>query len=232
MQDASHIQTLSSWIWILFSVGLVTLITYIYSNGNWKTTTIFAFITAFIAIALSGIVSLNVYLNSHFIGQFDSLGLPYRKAGPGFSMFFEAWKIWLLPTFIISALVTGFFLLMDKNLFATEIPEVEPTLAPVPIKSTATNINQKIELEALKHEYAQTKLQLEHALETIKTQLQENQKLESKLEISNSSDTDKTNALEEQIQSLTIELESKNEMINKLESLCMDQEEKLVQKQT
>lgn len=230
MQDASHIQTLSSWIWILFSVGLVTLITYIYSQGNWKTTTIFSLITAFIAVTLSGIIGLDTYLNKHFIGQFDSLGLPYRKAGPGFKMFFEAWRIWLLPTFIFSALVAVFFLSMDKNLFSTEtVDDSSVEKSSTPTKTASANITQRIELEALKYEHAQTKIQLDQALETIKNQLLENQQLESQIDNAKTFDTDKLNTLEEQIHSLTIELESKNEMINKLESLCMEQEEQLVQ---
>lgn len=230
MQEASHIQTLSSWIWILFSVGLVTLITYIYSQGNWKTTSIFALSTAFIAITLSEIIGLNNYLDTHFIGQFDSLGLPYRTTGPGFKMFFATWRIWFLPTFIFSALVAIFFLSMNKNLFATEtstdnISSVDrsSTLA------TSTNITQRIELETLKHEHTQTKMQLEQALETIKNQLRKNQQLELQIDNGKSSDADKLDALEVQVHSLTIELESKNEMISKLENLLIEQEEELAQ---
>lgn len=222
------LHTLPLWVWLLFTILLIGVIVFIYSQGNWRTTVSFLALTTGIALAIFGIDSWIRYLHDHFIGQYDALGIPFKKAGPGWSILLDAWPLWLVPI----GLTAGLLVLIDwsvRRFFPAKI-NVPTTEASEKISATTTplrNISQKLELETLKKELNATQDRLAETIELAETQLDKKQYLEARLEQTKEDYTRKIEELEDRIAGLTAEIQSHETQEEELTALTLKQSEEI-----
>lgn len=238
MTTAATMQTLPIWIWLLFTIFLVGVITLVYSQGNWRTTLSFVGITLAVALAIVGIDVWNNYLATHFIGQFDSLGIPFRKAGPGWDILWEAWPLWLIPMCLMTALAFSIDWILRRYLATkpepviTEQAQLQPEEKPKEIKQPLQNITRQIELETLKRELALVQEKLGETIEIAETQLDKKQQLQATLEQVRENHRKKITELENRIAALMQEKQTTDQQKEQLNALAAQQKEAINQLKT
>ncbi len=235
MTAAANLQSLPVWVWLLFVILLVGFITLIYSQGNWRTTLSVLMVTIGISLAGAGIYFWDFYLATHFIGQFDALGIPFRKAGPGWSILLEAWPLWLVPAGLIAMLVMAlnwslarFF---PSKTVVTGVAEPKEQITPTEVFTPLQNVTKKLELETLRRDLAATKEKLLITIEMAETQIDKNQNLEIKLAQSKNQQQEKIAELQDRITALTLQIESLETQNTELTSRNLQQAEEVLRLQ-
>lgn len=221
MAPAAH--TLPLWILLVFSVLLIGIITLIYTRGNWRTTLLLVGLSLIVVLGISGIEVFNDYLKNHFIGQFDQLGIPFRAAGPGWSLLPAAWPLWLIPTGIAAVLAFGINYIVSVYFPSALAPFVEqpvkpsaeppplPAREPIPMTvfTPTQNVARKLEWESLKQDLANTKEKLASAIEIAEEYIDKNQDLEIAMEQLKEETEEDILDFEEKINALTLEISSR-----------------------
>lgn len=221
------------WVFLVFAILLVSSITLIYTQGNWRTTLSFAGITTLIAGVIFGLDSFLSYLAVHFIGQYDSLGIPFRKAGPGWSLLLEAWPLWVMPSVLLMVLVLALEWLL-RTFFPAEETPLPSQLSEIPTPSssssseTSSHIFQHIELETLKREISGLTQQLEMASLHAQEQTNKNQELQIELHQLQESQQEKNRELKDELAALKLEIDAQEIEKEKLTELVMKQKEEII----
>ena len=235
MTAAANLHVLPVWMWLLFTVILVGIITLVYSHGNWKTTLTAIGVSLLLALAVVGVYLWDAYLANHFIGQFDTLGIPFRKAGPGWTIILEAWPMWVVPTGLITLLLLGVGWIAGHSLYhhtPTITHQKEQTSGVGPVVTPVQNVAKKLETEALKRELAATKEKLLTAIEMAETQIDKNQNLEIKLAQVKDQQHENIAALHDRITALTLQIEAIELQNTELTSHSLQQAEEILRLQT
>ncbi len=242
--------TLPIWVLLLFCIALVACITLVYTRGNWRTSLLFTGLATFVVLSISGIDAWSAYLKTHFVGQFDQLGIPFREAGPGWTLLPASWPLWLVPTFIFAIIAAGlgWWLCLRLNnavpkntstetltipveiippaAVAPPMAEQLPT-APAFVSSMQKNLASRLELESLKHDLATTKDKLATAIEIAEEQVDKNQDLEIQLAQLEEEHEEATTDLQDKITALELEISAKEAQNDELTSLALQQAEEL-----
>jgi len=233
--------TLPIWVLLVFCIVLIGVVTLVYSRGNWRTTLIFVFLSSFAVLTITGIDAWSDYIKLHFVGQFDQLGIPYREAGPGFSLVPSSWPLWLVPTGIFTglAIIVGWYLRplfvepsekvtaveeksAAKIMSKSAIPPVQPMYS-----ETESIISRQLELESLKQELTSTKEKLNAAIDIAEEQVDKNQDLEIKLAQIEEEHQENVTDLEDKIAALELEISAKDAQNDELTSLALQQAEEI-----
>lgn len=134
MDNQAAAQPLVIWLLIITSVLLVTGITYVYTNRNWRVTWIFTLISI-VTIALIKIFrEVDSALHSQFIGRYNGQSTTYIAIQPGWDQIFKGWHIWILPVAAAAILLSIVFYFIFRYIKtapapATIIPS-SPALVP------------------------------------------------------------------------------------------------------
>ncbi len=237
--------TLPIWVLLLFCIALVGFITLIYTRGNWRTSLSFIGLATFVVLTITGINAWSDFIKTHFVGQFDQLGIPFRQAGPGWTLLPTSWPLWLVPTgiFTVLALGLGWWLhqcfATTSTSGASEPPEnvpaatVFPTTNPVPTATTSAiaplqkSVAHQLEFESIKQELAATKEKLVTAIEIAEEQVDKNQDLEIQLaQLTEEHEEDITDS-QDRITALELEISAKDSQNDELTALALQQAEEL-----
>ena len=230
MTAAEHIQTLPVWIWLVFAVFILGGIVLVYTQGNWRTTLKLTGSAIVIAVLAAGLIAWDKYLGSHFIGQFDSLGIPFRKAGPGWSILLDAWPLWLVPM----ALTVVAVLLVSWLLGGIVTPISNSQSADIQQRSGMEFINpvqqvaKKMQLEEVRRELSLAQDEIVVRNEKIEKLSDKNQDLEIKLLQSQEEQQDVVADLEDKINALKLENEAQQAKNNELTALTLQQIEQII----
>jgi len=233
MTTVGALHTLPIWVWLLFTVLLIGIITLVYSEGNWRITFTFVGLALFVALLIYGVDTWFIYLDTHFIGQFDNLGIPFRKAGPGFAILLDAWPLWLVPMGLLAS--TGILIdwYLRRSPGSKKIMEHTSASATTATETQNTeanplhNVSKHLELIGIKRELQAAQEKLAETIEIAEMQLDKTQQLEATLEHLKN-DQQKTIAeLEEQIATLNTELELQQSQKEDLTSLTLQQSEEI-----
>lgn len=118
------------WLLIAVSVLLVAGITYVYTNRNARITLLFTLLSI-LSVGILKIVSIvDLELGQHYIGVLQgSDNTVAVTAGPGWSLLFHAWHIWLLPVMVVS-IIFAIVIYLAISYRKSDGPklEVRPTL--------------------------------------------------------------------------------------------------------
>jgi hypothetical protein len=233
--------TLPIWILVLFCILLIGFITLIYSRGNWRTALAFVGIAITVFLIISGINAWSVYIKTHFVGQFDQLGIPFREAGPDWPLIPASWPLWLVPSSIFALLALGLgwwlhqkFTQTITNFSAVKPLEVTAPTAVAPPTDNAVpavhghtqiNLSLQLEFESIKHELAATKEKLATAIEIAEEQVDKNQDLEIQLAQLDEEQKESIDDLQDKITALELELSAKESQNDELTTLALEQAE-------
>jgi len=237
--------TLPIWVLLLFCIAFVGFITLIYSHGNWRTTLAFVGLAIIAVLVISGIDAWSAYIKAHFVGRFDQLGIPFREAGPGFSLLPASWPLWLVPTGIFAILATGLGWWLHQSyapaaetkpvetpakeiITSTTIPR-EPVgviVPPLP-GSMQKSVARQLELESLKHELASTKEKLATAIEIAEEQVDKNQDLEIQIAQMEEEQEEMMSDMQDRVTALELEISAKETQSDELTSLALQQAEEI-----
>lgn len=228
MTATGTLQILPIWVWLLFAILLVGVIVFFYTHGNWRITFSFTALTIAIILAIAGVNAWFLYLQTHFMGQFDRLGIPFRTAGPGWDILVDAWPLWLVPMFLMAAVL----ILIDwgiRHFFPTKIiaPTAELSEKEAEVIHPVQNISLKLELKTLKQELSLTQERLAETIELAETQLDKKQYLEARLEQTKEDYSKHIADLEDRIAALTAEIQSFEITKEELTSISLQQSEEI-----
>ena len=171
--------TLPIWVWFSFFIIVAGVIAMFYTYGNWRMTLTLIFVTLATVFIASEINDLNIYLGSHFIGRYDSLGVPFIVAGPGWSILLDAWLLWLIPVLfgiLLSLGIVKFWQDLSSAKNHKEENSVETEII-IPLNSMA----KQFEASTIKQELGETKQKLTTTLEFAEQQANEKAALAIKL---------------------------------------------------
>lgn len=229
MTAASTIQALPLWVWLSFTVVLVGVITLVYTQGNWRLTLAIVTLALLAALLANEIDRWDGYIHSHFIGHYDSLGVPFREAGPGWSLLWSGWPLWIIPTLIatIISLLAAFFINHFRAPTLTKIEETPEESLPLMQMAPTKNLAKQLEIETIKKELTETKEKLATAIKLAQQQLDENHELEIKLLHNEKEQRDHVADQEDKVTSLTLELEAKEAELENLRSIALEQADEI-----
>lgn len=237
--------TLPIWVLLLFCIALVGIVSLIYSRGNWRTSLAFVGLATIAVLAISGINAWSDYIKTHFVGQFDQLGIPFREAGPGWTLIPTSWPLWLVPTgiFALIALGAGWWLhqryskTISKTTVTTEQQEIISPAAIAPTPQSVTlppatepiqkSVSRQLELESLKQELTSTKEKLATAIEIAEEQVDKNQDLEIQIAQLEEEHEELLNDLQDNVTALELEISAKEAQNDELTSLALQQAEEI-----
>ncbi len=227
MDNATAVHTLPVWIWLSCAIIIVGVVTLIYSQGNWRTTSIFVGLALLVTFLAAGYDSWNLYLNSHFIGEYDLEGVPHPDAGPGWSILWDTWPLWLLPSGIAILLV----LLIERSVhyFVTGKKSIAQ-----PLETTDTvdfgihDINKQLELTGLKQEITHLKERLATTIAMAEQQIDSNLNLEIKMSHLEDQQQKELLLFNDKIATLELELEQQKNKNQQLIGLTLQQAEQIV----
>lgn len=236
MTAAQQIQSLPVWIWLVFAIFIFGGIVLVYTQGNWRTTLKLTGSAIVIALLAAGLIAWDKYLGSHFIGQFDSLGIPFRKAGPGWSILLDAWPLWLVPmaltvvtVVLISWLIGGILPPPSSQQSSADVQQRTGMEFINPVQQVA----KKMQLEEVRRDLliAQDKLATNN--DQMEKLADKNQDLEIKLMQWKEEQQDVVANLEDKVNALTLENEAQQAKNNELTALTLQQIEQIIRlKQT
>lgn len=236
--------TLPIWVLLLFCIALVGFITLIYSRGNWRTTLAFVGLATTTVLTIVGINVWSAFIKTHFVGQFDQLGIPFREAGPGWTLLPASWPLWLVPAGIFALIALGLgwwlhqrFAQPPTATIAGAPQEIIPpaAIAPAPAnvsipaapEPTSKNLARQLEFESLKQELSSTKDKLATAIEIAEEQVDKNQDLEIQIAQLEEEREEIMTDLQDRITALELEVSSKEAQNDELTSLALQQAEEL-----
>jgi hypothetical protein len=228
MTAAQHLQTLPAWIWLVFTILIIGIITLVYTQGNWRVTLKLVIAAAVIALLIAGLDAWHFYLSSHFIGQFDSLGIPFRKAGPGWSMLLEAWPLWLVPMGVTVALVVAINWLISYLFPQQKKSQVAEPVSSLDLINPVQQVTKRLEIETLKRELSITQDKLAAAIDLSEKQTDKTQDLEIKLEQMQEDQHALIMELEDRISALKLEIATKENQNEELIALNLLQTEEIL----
>lgn len=236
--NATH--TLPIWVLLTFTVLLIGLVTLIYTRGNWRTTLSLVGVGALAVFGISGIDAFSTYLNTHFIGQFDQLGIPFREAGPGWAILSSAWPLWVVPALfaaLISLVANYLFQLTNAQIAVpstavTELQTSLPVREPIPIPAPEPvapfkNLGHTLELESLKQELAITREKLSSAISIAEESLDKNQDLEIEIDQLKEEHQENIAEFEDKLTALELEISAKETESEELTSMLLQQSEEI-----
>lgn len=174
MTGTENIQALPIWVWLSFAIITVGIISIVYSQGKWRQTVLLMAIALLTVLFVTELSYLNTYLQTHFIGGYDHVGIPFIKAQPGWSLLLTAWPLWFLPvilTIVLTAVVCWMWHTAPKTSHEAETIVSRETEISTPITQ---NVAKQLETATYKQE-------LITALHTIDKQAVDNQALEFKV---------------------------------------------------
>ena len=200
MTTTENIQILPIGVWLSFAIITIGIISIIYSRGNWRLTVMLMGLALLAVLFANESEHFQTYLNTHFIGSYDQVGIPFIQVHPGWSLILNTWPLWLLPIVVTSVLTWTVCIIWQRSFpkktvdDGTEIEE---------ITTTATqNVAKQLETATFKQD-------LITALHTIDKQAIDNQALEFKIRQLTKEQQEKVAYLESQIRTLTTALQTK-----------------------
>lgn len=215
MTVTNQLPVLPMWVWLIFTILIIGAVTLIYSRGNWRTTLGFTVLAVIVILFAAGFDAWREFLRIHFVGEYDKLGIPFRRAGPGWSILLEAWPLWVVPTLFAAVLA----LVIDwvarhfhkpkpeKNLEAAHEPAISVPIAPL------QTVNYQLEADTLKQELALTQEKFDKVVASIEQQVDKNLELEVQLAELEEASQNEIFSLRDRIKSLESEIaRNKNEM--------------------
>lgn len=223
MTAAENINVLPIWVWLIFTILLVGVIAFIYTQGNWRTTLTSTGAVISLCLIISGIYVWNEYLSTHFIGQFDQLGIPFRKAGPGWSLLLDTWPLWCVPIGIIVILAVGADWLLRRTHIVNQVSQPKMEQQIVEPLQPIDNVAKKIELETLKREFAAARERLATTIELAETEMDKRQQLEIKLDQLKRLQEQDAEELQDKITALSLDLAAKDSQNEQLSALTFQQ---------
>ncbi len=100
------LKTIPIWIWAMIPAVALGFITYFVTHR-----TQFAIklggISLLVAWATTGFHFWEVFLHNHFVGGFNTYGLPANFSRTGWHLLIDAWPLWLIPTVFAIIIATA-----------------------------------------------------------------------------------------------------------------------------
>ena len=101
--SANILHTIPFWVWVIVPALLLALITYLLSK-NLRNTVMVALLAIAAAWAAAGFHVWEVFLANHFLGYYDTHGLPQVLSAPGRHFLLVSWPLWLVPSLFACAI--------------------------------------------------------------------------------------------------------------------------------
>ena len=237
--------TLPIWVLLLFCIALIGIVSLIYSRGNWRTSLAFVGLATVAVLIISGIDAWSDFIKTHFVGQFDQLGIPFREAGPGWTLIPASWPLWLVPAGIFALIALGLGWWLHQRYSQTtpttaataETQEIIPPAAiavtpqsvptPPAAEPIQKSVSRQLELESLKQELSVTKEKLATAIEIAEEQVDKNQDLEIQIAQLEEEHEELLNDMQDKLTGLELEIASKEAQNDELTSLALQQAEEI-----
>jgi hypothetical protein len=162
------------WGAMLLFLGVVSILTYVYSGKDRCLTLFFAVFSLILIALFAACDSLSLYLETHFVGRFDEEGIPFRVSREGWLGLWDAWPFWGLPTIVFSVilpLLAAWGLTHFRRGRPRDISDVPSMPAsnpvstpPPPPRASKGTVPEQMELATLKQSLVTTNDKLAQAL--------------------------------------------------------------------
>lgn len=215
MAGTENIQALPIWVWLSFAIITVGMISLIYSQGKWRPTLMLMGVALLAVFFAKEISHFQTYLNTHFIGSYDHLGIPFLQSPPGWSLILAAWPLWLLPIIVVSIL-TWIVCVIWQSYAPKKSLEIDEATIPI-----APNIKEKLDVATFKQD-------LITALHTIDKQAIDNQALEFKVRQLTKAQQEAVAYLEDKVKALNLEIEAQEAQKQQIMNARLQQAEEIV----
>jgi hypothetical protein len=208
MTVTNQLPVLPMWVWLIFTILIIGVVTLIYSRGNWRTTLGFTALAVIVILFAAGFDAWREFLRIHFVGEYDKLGIPFRRAGPGWSILLEAWPLWVVPTLFaaVLALVIDWVARHFHKPHSEKIPESDNEASLSAPTAALQNVNYQLEADTLKQELALTQEKFDKVVASIEQQVDKNLELEVQLAELEEASQNEILALRDKIKSLESEI--------------------------
>lgn len=221
-------QALPVWVWLSFCIVLIGIISLVYTRGNWRITLSLVCVALFGVFFATQLDAWGLYINSHFIGRYDSLGVPFRVAGPGWRIQLEAWPLWLAPVTIAIALtfiaikLWHYFLSSDNKVVVEELS---------PLNLQQPTINNQLIITNLKQQLQAAEEQIKEIIALNEKEFDKQQEFELRILELKKEQEEIVEEFEDRIIGLNIELSAREARNEELHKLMIERTEKLFELQ-
>lgn len=227
MTQITH--ALPVWVWLSFCIILIGIFSLIYTRGNWRATLSLVSVALFAVFFATQLERWNLYINSHFIGRYDSLGIPFRVAGPGWGIQLEAWPLWLAPVSVAVVLTIAVIRFWQYFSSATKktVAQEEPVLSAL----QQPTINNQLVISNLKQQLHAAEEQIKEVIALNEKEFDKQQELELKILELKKEQEEIIENFEDRITGLNIELNAREARNQELHKLIIERTEKLFELQ-
>lgn len=231
VQGAITLNSPAFWMAIVIALLLIALLTYIYSGKNIKQTLLFISVST-LAVGCAAVYDIwHYYLNWHFLAGIDPLGVPFRASRTGWWLLWDAWPLWSVPSFCLSAMVSfiAWWIIQQqtKKPPIIETHRLNDNSNRKTIGVSSEIVTAQLELDTLKRALAQSNQRLKQTLHDKELEAIERRQLQAKLQQYEQQQASYHLVSVDEQKALHLELTAKTEQLAQLTQQLMQQDDEI-----